>query len=273
MTLRASVASLSLAALVHSPTILDAQALESQPPAEVGIDQKLDEVIPLDLEFTDESGKAVLLGDFFGEKPVLLSLVYYECPMLCTQVLNGLLRSLKVLAMDVGDEFEVVTVSIDPDEPPELAAKKKHEYVSRYGRDGAGEGWHFLTGRQKEIAALADAVGFRYEYDAETDLYIHASGIMVLTPSAKLARYFYGIEYVTKDLRFGLIEAAQNKIGSPVDQLLLLCYQYDPTTGQYGLVIMNSIRVAGFLTVAALATFIVTMVRRERRNRVMNVAS
>ena len=246
---------------------VNAQAMEATPPAEVGIDQKLDEEIPLGLEFKDTLGATVKLDQFFGEKPVVLALVYYECPMLCTQILNGLLRSFKVLSLDIGTDFEVVTVSIDPAETHQLAAPKKREYVGRYDRDGAEDGWHFLTGAEDQIAALADAVGFRYEYDTETDLYIHASGIMVLTPQGKLARYFYGIEYAPKDLRLGLVEASQNKIGSAVDQLLLLCYQYDPATGKYGLVIMNSLRVAGFLTVAALAAFVTIMIRRERRGR------
>ena len=193
--------------------------------------------------------------------------------MLCTQVLNGLLRSLRALSFDVGRDFDVVVVSIDPGEPPQLAAAKKRHYVSGYGREGAGEGWHFLTGDQKNISELAEEVGFRYRYDPETDLYIHASGVMVLTPGAKLARYFYGIEYAPKDLRLGLVERSQNRIGSAVDQLLLLCYQYDATTGKYGLVIMNSLRVAGFATVAALATFIVVMIRRERRGGVTPVAA
>ena len=249
-----------------------AQALEDTPPVDVGIEQKLNDNIPLDLEFTDELGRPVKLSQFFGQKPVVLSLVYYECPMLCTQILNGLLRSLKVLSLDVGEDFEVITLSIDPAETHQLANAKRREYTIRYDRDGAEDGWHFLTGEEDQIAALADAVGFRYEYDAETDLYIHASGIMVLTPEGKLARYFYGIEYAPKDMRLGLVEASQNKIGSPVDQLLLLCYRYDPATGKYGFVIMNSIRVGGFLTVAALAAFITIMIRRERRGD-LNVPS
>ncbi len=250
---------------------LNGQPLDSGLADDIGIDQKLDNQLPLDLEFRDEFGRGVTLGDYFGERPVVLSLVYYECPMLCTQVLNGLLRSLRALSFDVGRDFDVVVVSIDPGEPPQLAAAKKRHYVSGYGREGAGEGWHFLTGDQKNISELAEEVGFRYRYDPETDLYIHASGVMVLTPGAKLARYFYGIEYAPKDLRLGLVEASQNRIGSAVDQLLLLCYQYDATTGKYGLVIMNSLRVAGFATVAALATFIVVMIRRERRGGVTPV--
>lgn len=249
-----------------------AQALKDQSLVDVGIEQKLDETIPLDLEFNDELGRPVKLSQFFGEKPVVLSLVYYECPMLCTQVLNGLLRSLKVLSLDVGEDFEVITLSIDPAETHQLAKAKRREYTIRYDRDGAEDGWHFLTGAEDQIAALADAVGFRYEYDAETDLYIHASGIMVLTPQGKLARYFYGIEYSPKDMRLGLVEASHNKIGSPVDQILLLCYQYDPATGKYGFVIMNSLRVGGLLTIAVLATFVTVMLRRERRGD-LNVPS
>lgn len=262
----------TIAALVLAASGAHALALEDQPPVDVGIEQKLDETIPLDLEFNDELGRPVKLSQVFGEKPVVLSLVYYECPMLCTQVLNGLLRSLKVLSLDVGEDFEVITLSIDPAETHQLAKAKRREYTIRYDRDGAEDGWHFLTGAEDQIAALADAVGFRYEYDPETDLYIHASGIMVLTPQGKLARYFYGIEYAPKDMRLGLVEASQNKIGSPVDQLLLLCYQYDPATGKYGFVIMNSIRVGGFLTVAALAAFVTIMIRRERRGD-LNVPS
>ena len=242
-----------------------AQRLDSQFADEIVIDQKLDQQVPLDLEFTDERGRRVALGDYFGERPVALALVYYECPMLCTQVLNGLLRSFRALSFDIGEDFEVITVSIDPGESPELAAAKKREYVGGYGREGGADGWHFLTGSQDEITRLAESVGFRYVYDPETDFYIHASGIMVLTPTGRLARYFYGIEYSVKDLRFGLIEAADNRIGSPVDQLLLTCYQYDPTTGKYGLVIMNSLRIGGFATVAALAAFVTVMIRRDRR--------
>jgi len=254
---------LLLMALSANPGI--AQRLDPQFTDDIGIDQKLNEQVPLDLEFTDEAGRVVELGEYFGEKPVALALVYYECPMLCTQVLNGLLGSFRALSFGIGEEFEVVTVSIDPGEGPKLAAAKKKEYVGRYGRNGGADGWHFLTGSQDQITKLAESVGFRYVYDAETDLYIHGSGIMVLTPTGKLARYFYGIEYSVKDLRLGLVEAADNKIGSAVDQLLLTCYQYDPTTGKYGLVIMNSLRLGGFATVAALAAFVTVMIRRDRR--------
>ena len=244
-----------------------AQPLDLQLLDEIGLDQNLDGQIPLDLTFTDEKGRKVAIGDYLGDKPALLSFVYYECPMLCTQILNGLTKSLRVLSFDVGKEFDVITVSIDPGETPSLAAAKKQEYVKWYGRASAERGWHFLTGRQDQIELLTQAAGFRYQYDPETDLYRHASGIMVLTPEGKLARYFYGVDYAPKDVRLGLIEASQNKIGSPVDQLLLLCYQYDPSTGKYGLVIMNSVRIAGALTVVTIGAFVVLMLRRERRAR------
>jgi protein SCO1/2 len=252
------------AVLLLTPDRSASQSIRPGNFGEIGIDQRLGEQLPLDLVFDDESGNPVSLGEYFGDKPVILSLVYYECPMLCTQVLNGLLRSLKVLSLDVGKEFEVITVSFDPGETFELAAAKKREYLRSYGRDGSERGWHFLTGTDDQIDRLTRALGFRYQYDSETDEYIHSSGIMVLTPEGKLARYFYGIEYAPKDLRLGLIEAATDKIGSPIDQVLLLCYSYDPESGKYGLVIVNSLRIAGLATVVILAGFIVTMIRRER---------
>ena len=247
-------------------TELRAQPLDPDFVAKIGLDQKLGERLPLDLVFTDESGARVALGDYFGDKPVVLSLVYYDCPMLCTQVLNGLLRSLRVLKFDVGNEFEVVTVSFDPRETPELAAGKKEVYVRRYGRDSAATGWHFLTGAQEQIDRLTEAVGFRYEYDDDSGEYIHASGIIVLTPDGTLARYFYGIEYAPKDLQLALVESSLGEIGSAVDQLLLLCYQYDPATGKYGFAIMNSLRIGGSATVVAIGAFVIVMLRRDRRN-------
>ena len=230
-----------------------------------GIDQKLGDQLPLDLRFVDSEGNTVHLRDFFGEKPIILSLVYFDCPMLCSQVINSLLRAMNVLSFGAGTEFDVLTISIDPGETPELAKAKKIEYLKNYrGREGS-TGWHFLTGDQQQIEQLAAAVGFRYEYDEPTDQYIHASGIMVLTPDGKLARYFYGIDYPPRDLRWGLVEAADGAIGNPVDQLLLLCYSYDPMTGKYGLYIRNSLRIGGLATVLALGSFIFVMLRRERR--------
>lgn len=231
----------------------------------VGIDQRLNEMVPLDVEFLDEQGSPVTLGDYFGEKPVILALAYYECPMLCTLELNGLLRALRVLPLEPGKEFEIVTVSFDPGETPELAAKKKQEYAAQYGREGGEQAWHFLTGSQASIDKLTQAVGFRYKYDAKTDLFNHASAIMVLMPEGRLSKYFYGIEYSARDLRLGLVEASAGKIGSPVDEILLFCFHYDPETGTYGVAIMNVLRLAAVATVVILGGFVVLMLRRDRR--------
>jgi protein SCO1/2 len=232
---------------------------------EVGIDQKLDSPVPLDLRFRDEAGAEVRLGDYFRDKPVVLVLAYYRCPKLCNVVLNAMLQTFREMSFTVGKEFEVVTVSFDPRETPELAAAKKQGYVEKYGRDGADAGWHFLTGEKSQIDALADAVGFRYRYVEKEDLYAHASGIMVLTPKGRVSRYFYGISYSPRDLRFGLIEASQNKIGSPADQaLLLLCLHYDAKTGKYTTV-MGWVRGASALTVVALLGFLAWGWRRNRR--------
>ena len=232
---------------------------------DVGIDQKLNEQIPLDLQFRDETGRPVALREYFGGRPVILTLVYYECPMLCTQVLNGVLRSIQGISMDAGKQFRVVTVSINPREQPPLAASKKRIYTGLYGRAGADEGWHFLTGDEPAIEKLAKAVGFRYAYDPKSGQYAHASAIMVLTPDGRLSRYFYGIQYPSRDLRLGLVEASAGKIGTPVDQILLFCYHYDPTTGKYGVAILNVVRGGAILTVLLLAVFLIPQFRRERR--------
>jgi protein SCO1/2 len=234
---------------------------------EVGIDQKLGGQIPLDLIFRNEAGEPVKLGDYFGRRPVIISLVYYNCPMLCTQILNGMVETFRIINFSAGQEFEVVTVSIDPTEPYSLAAEKKAGYVEQYGRNEVEEGWHFLTGDQEAITRLADAVGFRYVYDEQTKQFAHASGIMVATPQGKLARYLYGIEYVAKDLTFSLMEAADNRIGSPVEKLLLLCYHYDPTTGKYGLFVTNLLRGGGVLVVLLLGGYMTVNFMRERRIR------
>lgn len=235
---------------------------------EVGIDQKLNEQVPLDLRFHDENGKEVTLSEYVKSKPVILSLVYYRCPMLCTQVLNGMVETLKTLELEAGKEFDIVTVSIDPTETPELALEKKQHYVEEYGKPGADGGWHFLTGQQESITKLADAIGFRYVYDEDAKQFAHASGIMVLTPEGKLARYLYGIEYAAKDLRFSLMEAGQNKIGSPVDKLLLLCYHYDPMTGKYGVMVGNLLRGGAILTVLLLGGYMAINFRRDRAKAV-----
>ena len=252
---------------------VNAQSYTENLQQRIGIDQKLGDQLPLDLPFVDSDGNPVHLRDYFGDKPIILSLVYFDCPMLCTQVINSLLRAMNVLSFGAGTEFDVLTISIDPGETPELANAKKIEYLKNYrGREGS-TGWHFLTGDQQQIDQLAAAVGFRYEYDEPTDQYIHASGIMVLTPEGKLARYFYGIDYPPRDLRWGLVEAADGAIGNPVDQLLLLCYSYDPMTGKYGLYIRNSLRIGGVATILALASFIVVMLRRERRGELQQPQS
>ncbi len=232
---------------------------------EVGIDQKLDQYIPLNLMFKDESGKNVQLQQYFGSKPVILSLVYYRCPMLCNQVLNGMVETFRTLEITAGKEFNVVTVTIDPSEGYNLAGQKKMHYVEEYDREGVEQGWHFLTGDSTAISTLADAVGFRYVYDEEAKQFAHASGIMVLTPKGKLARYLYGIEYAAKDLRFSLMEASENRIGSPVDKLMLLCYHYNPMTGKYGVLVGNLLRAGGVLTIVILAGYIIRNIRRERK--------
>jgi protein SCO1 len=234
------------------------------PVPDVGIDQHLDQNVPLDLAFRDEQGRAARLGDYFGDKPVVLVLAYYQCPMLCTQVLNGLTRTASALPWPAGEKYRIVVVSIDPTETAELAAAKKRTYLKLYTYRNTAAGWSFLTGDEANIKRLADAVGYRYRYDPVTRQYAHGSGIMVLTPGGKLSRYFYGIDYPTRDLRLALVEASEGKIGSPVDQVLLLCFHYDPLTGKYGLAIMNVLRVLGAATVAALGSFIVINVRRDR---------
>jgi len=216
---------------------------------QVRIDQKLNDSIPLNLTFRDEQGKTVELGQYFGSKPVILTLVYYSCPMLCTQVLNGLDRSMENIPPTIGKDFNVVTVSIDPTERPVLAEAKQELYTGMYERPGAAKGWHFLTGDEPQIKSLADAVGFHYAYDPDSKQYAHAAAIMILTPEGRISRYFYGVTYPERDLRLGLEEASSGKIGSPIDQALLFCYHYDPHTGKYGLLISRVIQLSGALTV------------------------
>jgi len=258
----------------HPPTAAEASIAAQVPttadagPAalrDVGLDQRLNELVPLDLVFRDEQGAPVRLGAYFNDKPVVLTLVYYECPMLCTLVLNGLVRAMNALTLDAGKDFEIVTVSFNPKETPALAAAKKESYLRSYARPSAAAGWHFLTGDAADIAALARAVGFRYRYVPEQRQYAHAAGIVVLTPQGKVARYFYGLEYSARDLRLGLVEASQGTIGSPVDAFLLYCFHYDPATGTYAAAALNAIRIGGVVTVVALAGFVAFSWRRERR--------
>jgi protein SCO1/2 len=233
---------------------------------EVGFDQKLDEQVPLDLNFVDETGQPVHLDRYFHERPVVLVLAYFQCPMLCTQVLNGLVLGLRDIPFAAGKEFEVVIVSFDAREKPELAAAKKRAYLNRYDRPGAEAGWHFLTGEPDAIAALTSSVGFRYAYDAKRDLFAHASGIMLLTPEGKISRYFFDVNYHPRDLRLGLMEASEGKIGGRIERaIMLFCFHYDPTAGKYGAAILNIVRAGGVLTMIVLGGFLAFLWRFEKR--------
>jgi protein SCO1/2 len=230
----------------------------------VGIEQRLDGQVPPELPFVDETGRPVKLGDYFGKKPLILNLVYYTCPMLCGEVLTGLSASMKMVKFDVGNEFDVITVSFNPKETPGLAAAKKQEYLRRYGRPNSAAGWHFLTGPAESINALTKAVGFQYQYDASKNQYAHATAIMVLTPQGRISRYFYGVDFPPKDLRMGLVEASQGKIGNAIDQVLLYCYHYDPTVGKYGAVVSNMLKIGGALTILVLGGMILIFLRLEK---------
>lgn len=230
----------------------------------ISIEQRLDEQVDLELEFVDETGAPVKLGDYLGERPAVLSLVYYECPMLCTLILNGLGTVLGGVDYEIGKDFDVITVSIDPGETPELAAKKKAKHIEVLGRPGAEKGWHFLTGEEDAIKQLADSVGYGYKYDPITDLYAHAAGIMVLTPEGKLSRYYYGTEYIARDIEFGLIEASKGKIGTLVDKIILLCFAYDPSTGVYGFYVIGAMRVGAVLTMLVMGLFLLFQMKAAR---------
>jgi len=243
---------------ITTPAILD----------KVGITQNLNAQIPPDLAFRDETGKSARIGDFFGQKPIVLSLVYFDCPALCTEVLNGELRTMKAISLDLGKDFDAVTVSFEPKDTPALAKAKRDVYIGQYGRAGAADHWHFLTGDQQSIDALTNAVGFRYAYDSSIRQYAHAAAILVLTPDGRIDRYFYGVIYPARDVRLGLVEASQGKIGTLTDHALLYCYQYDPMTGKYGMVVMNVLRAAGGLTVLILGIFMTMMFLRERKRHV-----
>lgn len=230
----------------------------------VGIDQRLNNQVPLDLKFRDESGQTVRLGSYFGKKPVILSLVYYSCPMLCTMAENGLLNALRDVKFNIGEQYEVVTVSIDPTENPQMATGKKAVYVGLYGRPGAKQGWHFLVGDDPDIRSLASAVGFHYNYIPETKQFAHATGIVVITPQGKVSRYFYGIQYQPRDIRLALVEASDEKIGNPVDAVMLYCCQYDPHTGKYGVVVAQILKIAGAITLLCMGTMIFGLSRGKR---------
>lgn len=258
---------------LYSPKVYDpTQTVSSGLPdvlKSVGIEQKLGDKLPLDTVFKDENGNAVKLGDYFQKgRPVILAFVYYECPMLCNEVLNGLTGTLKGISLDAGKDFEVVAISFDKRENdiPDLAKNKKANYLERYGRKGTEDGWHFLTGSEDSIQAATKAAGFGFKWDEKSGQFAHAGGIMIATPDGRLSRYFYGIDYSPKDVKFGLMESADNKVGTAVDKLLLYCFHYNPATGKYGLAILNVIRVGGILTLLGMGAMGFIFWRRNKRN-------
>lgn len=268
-TALAVLAGVSLAAQAEAPGTRPAPGPPSSamPVAlqQVRFDQKLDAPLPLDAAFKDEHGAAVRLGDYFGQRPVIVAFVYYECPMLCTQILNGLVSGVGVLDQTVGRDFDVVAISFDARETPVQAAAKKAESVDRYKRPGSESGWHFLTGDEASIARVTAAAGFQFAWDAATQQFAHASGVVVMTPDGRVARYLFGIEYPPRDLKFALMESSAGRIGSVVDQVLLYCYHYEPATGSYSLATMNAVRMGGAVTVAALLGFVAISLRRDGR--------
>ncbi|HYC00926.1 MAG TPA: SCO family protein [Candidatus Limnocylindrales bacterium] len=268
VVLTASAAMATPFAPVAQGTPQAAPSASQGPTSLQGVDfqQRLGEQLPLQTPFVDENGKQVMLGDYFGSRPVILVMAYYECPMLCTLVLNGTVKALRPMSFTAGDEFDVVVISIDPTETPELARKKKDVYLESYERRGSGGGWHFLTGTEQSIRAVADAAGFSYRYLPQTGDYAHAAGIIVATPQGRLARYLYGIEYSSRDIRLALVEAAEEKIGNLVDALMLFCFRYDASIGKYSTEAMAAVRAGGVATLIALLGFIVLSRRHERRS-------
>ncbi len=276
MSIRLALAGL-VAVILGAPLSAHAQAMgTSQPPLDpaskkplilekVGIDQKIGQQLPLDLAFVDDHGANVRLGDYFGARPVVLALAYYECPMLCTQVLNGMTGALKTLSFDAGKDFDVVVVSINPKEGPMLAAEKKATYLRQYGRPADAAGWHFLTGTEASIKTLASTIGFRYAFDETIQQYAHGAAIYVATPKGVVARYLLGIDFPPRDLRFSLVEASENRLGTVADQVLLFCYHFDPATGKYGGAILRAVRIGGVITILGFLTFLFVSLRHERR--------
>jgi protein SCO1/2 len=230
---------------------------------DVTFKQRLDETLPLDAAFRDEHGRTVTLGEYFGRKPVVLAFVYYQCPMLCTQVMNGLSSALTVMPFKAGEDFDVVLISFDPRDTPQIAADKERKHLEYWSTQHEAPAWHLLTGDEPTIRRVTSAAGFTYRWDERTGQFAHVSGVLVVTPEGKLSRYFYGVEYSPKELRMALVESGQGRVGSAIDELLLYCFQYDPESGRYGLLVMNLIRLAGAATVLAIAGFIVLMRRRE----------
>jgi protein SCO1/2 len=262
-----AILSAILIALLLAPIAAHAQEDPNNPIRDIGFDQRLDAQVPLDLAFVDEQGRSVTLGDYFGDQPVIINLGYFECPMLCPLVRQGMVDALKEVRLDAGSDFQVVNVSIDPFETPMVAGNTKALNLSRYGRPDTADGWHYLTGTQDSITRLAEAMGFRYVYDEAIDQYAHAAGIVVATPEGKLARYFYGVQFNPSDLRLGLVEASAGTIGTLTDQFLLLCYHYDPVTGQYTGLVMTILRVAGVITILGIGTMIYLLSRNSGQPR------
>lgn len=275
MTFRGLRIGLALVSLLLLPVTVGAGGPHDEHPAtqgeaiaKVAFDQNLGEHLPLTAIFTDDTGETLPLLNYFGDKPVLLVLSYFRCPTLCGLVFTGLVDSLKPLDFEVGTDFDVVIVSIDPHETAEDAALKKSQLLTQYNRPGTADGWHFLTGTQESIDALAEAVGFHYVYDEKTDQYAHPTGVIITTSEGDITRYLYGIQYAQNDLRLGLVEGSENKIGSPVDQFLLRCFHYDPKTGQYTLAIMSIIRFLGLITVFSIVLVMVILTKRNKRNAI-----
>jgi protein SCO1 len=262
-----AAAAISALAQGMGPGIL-APPANVRPPGlkNVGIEQRLNEQIPLNLSFRNEAGKTVQLGDYFGKKPVILSLVYYRCPMLCSEVLSGMEGALRALSFNAGDQFNVLTVSFDPKDTPATATEKKALVLKSYKRPGAADGWHFLTGPQESIDALTKAVGFQYEYDPKTDQFAHTTAIMIVTPEGKIAQYYFGVEYPPTDLRLGLIQASENKIGTLADQVILYCYHYDPHAGKYSAIISHILQLAGGVTLLSIGLLLAVLIRHSPKN-------
>lgn len=263
---RSRVRAVALGLALTMPTA----ALAAERPGvlqEVAFEQRIGEQIPLDVPFRDESGQTVRLADYVAGRPILLVPAYFQCPMLCTVVLDSVVSTLRTLSFDVGKEFAVVVFSFNPKESPAEAAEKKRQLVERYRRPGTENGWHVLTGDEASIRPLTEAIGFRYKFDAASGQYAHGSGVVIVTPTGRISHYFYGVEYPARDVRLALVEASADRIGSPVDQLLLFCFQYDPTTGRYSRPALRAIRVGGAATVLALAAFVIVMLRRGSKHQ------
>jgi len=253
--------SMAFTPMAHAQSLTETQLLD------IRFDQKLGGQVSLDLPFHDETGKTVTLGDYFGKKPVILVLGYYQCPMLCTLTFNGMVEGLNDMKWSIGDEFNVVNVSINPNETPELAAAKRKNYLKQYGRPSAAGGWHFLTGNEPEIRKLADEVGFHYAYDPSVHQYAHPSGLVILTADGKISKYFFGVKFSPPELYAALQGASKHDVGSPIERLVLLCFHYSPIKGKYGAIIMTVIRILGAATLAAMAWLFGAMIWRERKRR------